>query len=130
MTAAAALQEVERSRLVRVVETNLPSRPTDRAQVEGLEIRAAGGLGEVWIPCDAECRLRDDIDGLPIVAVGSDGTSFIAYCVGASAENAGVAIRFIFKPAPPDAVTSVHLTLEPFPDAQARGPVVVEAALM
>ena len=129
LQAAAMLRDVESSPLIRQVDPTLPA-PADQDRVGGLEIRAAGGLGTVWIPCSPPCELRDDIDGLQLEVAGSDGSPFEAYCAGRSADNDGVAIRFVFAPAPSPTTAWIRVSLDPFP---VRRPpsriVVVEATL-
>lgn len=127
--AGAVLEVVEASQLIREVDP-FPTRPAGGPWVEGFQIRAAGGLGTIWIPCGSDCELKDDLLGSSLDVTGSDGSAFKAFCWSTSGYNEGVVVGFVFIPTPSPTIASISISLQPFSVVQ--GPsrtVTLEATL-
>lgn len=127
---ATVLDVVESSGLIRAIETlnaGVPGTPW----VEWFQLRAAGGLGVIRIPCGSECALKEDLLGSSLDVVGADGSAFKAYCWSTAGYAEDVAVGFVFTPTPSSTTASLRISLQPF--AAAQGPsrtVTLEVALV
>lgn len=127
--AATVLEVVESSQLIREVDP-LSMRPAGRPWVEGFQIRAAGGLGVIWIPCGSDCELKEDLLGSSLDVTGSGGSAFKAFCWSTSGYSEGVVVGFVFIPAPSPTIASISISLQPFSVGQAPSrTVTLEATL-
>lgn len=109
VAAASALTAVEMSAAGRRVVTG--TRVAWVSDVTSLEVRAAGVLGEVWLPLPRPADIRRDIDGCPVEGLSSDGATFAGYCVGVGIEDGGATVRFVLRPTLPPTATWLSVTL-------------------